>query len=275
MAAPGAGTGTITHLQVTCSDLRGHPAVAGLVPTLQDVTEQRALHAELEYQALHDELPGCPGAPCSMTGPATRSPARDGLTVLMPPSCSSTWTTSRQSTTPSGIPQATTLVQAAGRLVGAVRASDTVARVGGDEFAIVIEDLSDPESAALSASRVVEAFRVPFTLAAGEVTVTASVGIATTARATTAEEVLRHADLAMYAAKRAAKSTWRAYAPGMSGPAAAAGAAATDALTRQSFPGPCQPRPQGSSVGDHPAGRPLAAHAAAGPARPARHPAGS
>jgi diguanylate cyclase (GGDEF)-like protein len=88
------------------------------------------------------------------------------------------------------------------RLRGCVREIDTVARLGGDEFAVLLEDLA-PESLPALAERIVRTVEKPFHLAAGQVTICASLGLAVNrAGAGTASQLLHDADVAMYKAKR-------------------------------------------------------------------------
>jgi diguanylate cyclase (GGDEF)-like protein len=100
------------------------------------------------------------------------------------------------------------LVEVAGRLLGVVRAEDTVARMGGDEFAIVMEDIEDDLRGVTGiAARIVEDIARPITVNGREVVITASVGIAyDEAGLTDVESLLRDADLAMYRAKAAGKN---------------------------------------------------------------------
>ncbi|HYA67145.1 MAG TPA: EAL domain-containing protein [Acidimicrobiales bacterium] len=94
------------------------------------------------------------------------------------------------------------LIHAAGRLRAAVRESDDVARFGGDEFAVLCEDLDDRDGAIEIARRVLRAFDSPFLCATRDVVVSASVGIASSiGGGETAESLLRDADAAMYRAK--------------------------------------------------------------------------
>jgi diguanylate cyclase (GGDEF)-like protein len=91
----------------------------------------------------------------------------------------------------------------AARLDGVVRATDALGRLGGDEFVVIAEELSLAEGPELIAERLLEALKQPFKLGADKetrVTVTASVGIAAGDH-TSAEELLRNADIAMYRAK--------------------------------------------------------------------------
>ncbi len=95
------------------------------------------------------------------------------------------------------------LAETAARLQGCVRASDIVMRLGGDEFAVVLTEVRKPADAALVARNTIEALSKPYQLGEGAVFVSASIGIAIYPNdATGAEELLQHADLAMYKAKQ-------------------------------------------------------------------------
>jgi diguanylate cyclase (GGDEF)-like protein len=101
------------------------------------------------------------------------------------------------------------LREVARRLTAEVRAADTVCRLGGDEFVVIVEDV-DVAGAAGLAERLVLAVGAPVELAARTVVVGASIGIALVSHSPTdAGELLRRADVAMYAAKGAGKSGWR------------------------------------------------------------------
>jgi diguanylate cyclase (GGDEF)-like protein/PAS domain S-box-containing protein len=93
------------------------------------------------------------------------------------------------------------------RLLTCLRDSDTVARFGGDEFAVVVERLGEPDDVHLTAQRIVEAVQVPIELGGNRsAAVTASVGIALNREGYSADDILREADLAMYTAKSTGKS---------------------------------------------------------------------
>ena len=100
------------------------------------------------------------------------------------------------------------LVAATERLRACVRLEDTVARVGGDEFGILVVGLGNPRTEATKlAARILDAFRVPFTLGGREIPVTVSLGISDAAEGTTDQDALvRNADMALYAAKRQGKA---------------------------------------------------------------------
>ncbi len=94
------------------------------------------------------------------------------------------------------------LVEVASRLAGCVRYPDLVARLAGDEFAILLEHVEQPELALSVAQRVLDALDAPMLIAGKELQTTASVGIAIgDAHYHAADEVLRDADIALYRAK--------------------------------------------------------------------------
>jgi diguanylate cyclase (GGDEF)-like protein len=110
------------------------------------------------------------------------------------------------------------LLQAvAARLDGVVRGADALGRLGGDEFVVICEDVSPEAGPDLIAERLLEALKPPFNLGTGErsrVSVTASIGIAM-GRPTSADELLREADVAMYRAKWDGKNRHALFEAGM------------------------------------------------------------
>jgi diguanylate cyclase (GGDEF)-like protein len=106
------------------------------------------------------------------------------------------------------------LVQVAKRVVTSVRENDSVARLGGDEFAVLLEQTPE-EHAPVLARRLLAALELPLPLRVTTVGVAASIGIATGGLGDTADELLRNADLAMYAAKAAGGNGYALYKPAM------------------------------------------------------------
>ena len=98
------------------------------------------------------------------------------------------------------------LKEVAARLLGCVHASDSVARVGGDEFAVLLEEVEGSEAGELVAGRIVAALQAPFRLAEGEASISCSIGVANyPVDGQDAPTLTRHADHAMYRAKQAGK----------------------------------------------------------------------
>jgi diguanylate cyclase (GGDEF)-like protein/PAS domain S-box-containing protein len=98
------------------------------------------------------------------------------------------------------------LKEVAARLGACVRAADTIARIGGDEFAVLLESNRSPDDAEFVAGKLVDALRAPFPLAEGEVRISCSVGVALfPADGEDFKTLLGHADMAMYRAKQAGK----------------------------------------------------------------------
>jgi diguanylate cyclase (GGDEF)-like protein len=104
------------------------------------------------------------------------------------------------------------LREAAVRLLSCVRAADTAARFGGDEFVVLLEDVDD-ERVARVANRILEAMNEPFTIQGRQVYIGASIGIA--AGSSEADDLLRNADLALYRAKAKGKGQKQAFEPEM------------------------------------------------------------
>jgi diguanylate cyclase (GGDEF)-like protein len=109
------------------------------------------------------------------------------------------------------------LVAVASRLRSCLRPEDLVARLGGDEFAVMVEDAHDAEAAAVKvARRIMEAFVLPVGVGSESVAVYVSVGIATSHEDdSSAEALIRDADVAMYKAKTTGKGHFEVFHPSM------------------------------------------------------------
>jgi diguanylate cyclase (GGDEF)-like protein len=106
------------------------------------------------------------------------------------------------------------LCQLAERLCGCVRATDTVARIGGDEFIVLLPDLRIPAEAESIAAKIVAAVAHPYTIDHTQAVITVSVGVVTYPEAGSDLDTLMHdADEAMYAAKEKGKNSFQVYRP--------------------------------------------------------------
>ncbi|MDT8437607.1 MAG: EAL domain-containing protein [Wenzhouxiangellaceae bacterium] len=108
------------------------------------------------------------------------------------------------------------LVDAARRLSGLFRENDAVARIGGDEFVVIVEDFDRPDDLAAIARKIVAAFREPLTVENHEFVLTTSIGIAVSPEdGDSASQLLQKADTAMYHAKRSGRSRYQFITPEM------------------------------------------------------------
>lgn len=102
------------------------------------------------------------------------------------------------------------------RLQGAVREADTVARIGGDEFVVVLENIQDPNHVRSVAAHILESIAKPVQVAGHRLSVTTSIGISFYPESgNDPATLLKHADLAMYEAKSAGHGVYREYHAGM------------------------------------------------------------
>jgi diguanylate cyclase (GGDEF)-like protein/PAS domain S-box-containing protein len=201
------------QVQVRCSDLRDEGTVGGMVLTLRDVTEQHQLEEELKHRAFHDALTGLPNRllfqdRAARGRVATRHRGTTAGVLFVDLDDFKVVNDTMGHSVGDEL-----LVAAGTRLSSVVRDSDMAARLGGDEFAVLIENVADPAAVDAFAEQVVTAFGEPFALADGSVLSTVTVGVATTQDSADVDELLRHADLALYAAKAAGKRQWRRYQP--------------------------------------------------------------
>lgn len=107
------------------------------------------------------------------------------------------------------------LLQVVGeRLVNLLRKSDTVARMGGDEFTLILPVIARQEDAAIVATKILEAFREPFVFDEHELRITTSIGIAIYPNdGDDAGALMKKADIAMYRAKDQGRDNYQCYTP--------------------------------------------------------------
>ena len=201
--------GTEFPVEVAIADFRLGDQVA-YTGFLRDITERKRAEEALEHQALHDALTGLPNRVLlrDRLEHAIASAERGGCPSLLVMDLDRF----KEVNDTMGHHAGDMLLKdVAERFRSALRASDTVARLGGDEFAILAR--ATAESASSLAEKLLSALDEPFTVEGHSVAVGASVGIACYPdHGDDVDSLIRHADVAMYAAKRS-RSGYVVYAP--------------------------------------------------------------
>ncbi|MBA2440921.1 MAG: PAS domain S-box protein [Rubrobacter sp.] len=197
--------GTLFWNELHVAPMRdGEGRIQNFVGIQQDVTEQRALQEELAHRATHDPLTDLPNRALLMDrlSHALLRFERHGESVAVLFLDLDGFKSVNDAFGHEGGDRLLSAV--AGRLKACLRPEDTVSRIGGDEFAVLLED-TGPEGAAEAAERIIRELSRPFSTGEGtarEVRVTASIGIACQgAGDRSAGELLKEADRAMYRAK--------------------------------------------------------------------------
>src|SRR5215213_2054953 len=208
--------GSWRYLEHVVNNLVDDPAVRGVVVNSWDVTERKALVEQLSYQAFHDLLTGLPNRALFMDRleHASSRANRRGSKVAVLFTDLDNFKVINDSLGHEVGDQL--LVAVAERLKACLRPEDTAARLGGDEFTILVEDIAGIGEVVQIAERIAETLQPPFALEDQEVFATASTGIALNSPAQEqAADLLRHADLAMYRAKRRGKARYEVFEPSM------------------------------------------------------------
>jgi len=187
----------------------------GTVTTHHDITEQRRSEAKIAHMALHDALTGLPNRTLmnERLEEALRRVKRDEMVAIHLIDLDHFKTVNDTLGHPSG-DQLLTLV--ADRLRAAVADTDTVARMGGDEFAIVQTTIRHRSDAAALANCVIDAIGAAFEIDGQQVMIGTSVGIALGPfDGASPDQLVRNADLALYRAKGDGRGTYRIFEPDM------------------------------------------------------------
>jgi diguanylate cyclase (GGDEF)-like protein/PAS domain S-box-containing protein len=208
--------GSWRTVEAVGKNLMDDPAVGGVVVNYRDITPRRALEDELRHQAFHDPLTGLPNRALfldRLENALSRSRRSHAVSAVLFLDLDDFKTVNDSLGHGEGDQ---ILVAAAARLGGAMRAGDTLARMGGDEFAVLVEDPPDVATAVEVGQALLATLQAPFTRSRKEVFVHASLGVAISkSRNGSAEALLRDADAAMYRAKSLGKNRIEVFEPSM------------------------------------------------------------
>jgi diguanylate cyclase (GGDEF)-like protein/PAS domain S-box-containing protein len=211
-----ATDGSIREFEVVAANLVANEVVDGLALTMRDITDRKALAAELSHQAFHD----------SLTGLANRALFADRVDHALhrrrrDPDCAVAvlfvdLDDFKAVNDGLGHGAGDALLRTVGeRIVRCLRVGDTAARLGGDEFAVLLEDDRAPGEATTIANRILEALLAPVPLGDMDLSVVASIGVTVATSQSSTVGLLRDADIAMYEAKRTGKGRVCVFDPAM------------------------------------------------------------
>ncbi|MFN8624018.1 MAG: EAL domain-containing protein [Chloroflexota bacterium] len=211
---------TIGILELACDRTRLGPRAAARARTLAGeaamALENARLYEELRHQAFHDNLTHLANRALftdRLEHALARRARNGGLVAVLFIDVDDFKAINDRM----GHLQGDQLLREVGaRLLGCLRMGDTAARVGGDEFAVLLEDVADRAEAELIARRIVDAMEPPMTLSAGQVPAAVSIGLCfSDDGGATADTLLRNADFAMYRAKSVGKGRVEVFRPSM------------------------------------------------------------
>lgn len=175
----------------------------------EDITERRRSREMLQYQATHDELTGLPNrrALVAEIADELERPGAGACAVLV-------LDLDRFKVVNDSLGHSVgdqLLITCADRIRLSLRPGDSVCRLGGDEFAILLRAPADIHAAGIVADRLLQLLRDPVAVGDDEVFPSASIGVAIPAPGDSVEDLLRHADAAMYQAKGRGRDRWDAF----------------------------------------------------------------
>ncbi len=195
------------YFECVVRNLIQHKNIGGIVYNARDITERKHAQEELLFSATHDALTGLPnrvlflGRLQSVVDRMKRHPHEAAAVLFIDIDDFKVVNDCYGHATGDVL-----IREVSNRLRACMRSDGTIARMGGDEFTILVEDVTDPSDVIRVAERIQSSFERPFLLEGLEVVKSASIGIALTSPETSAEVVLQNADIAMYRAKAQGKA---------------------------------------------------------------------
>ena len=203
--------GTHVRTEVVGANLLHDPRVRGIVLTCRDVSARDALEAQLRHRAFHDPLTQLPNRALLLDRLQISLARPDRLVALLFVDLDDFKLVNDSLGHAAGD---AVLTAVASRVRGCLRSADTAARLGGDELAVLLEEVGDAAEGETTAARILDTLRRPFVIHGEAVQVGVSVGMAVERAGTVSvEELLRRADFAMYTAKHNGKGRVERFDP--------------------------------------------------------------
>ncbi|HEX3722885.1 MAG TPA: EAL domain-containing protein, partial [Nitrolancea sp.] len=209
----------VRHIEAIATNLLNDPNVAGVVLNTRDVTERKDLENNLSHQAFHDPLTDLPNRALFLdrVGHALERAGRQDRIVAMLYLDIDNFKQINDNLGHEVGDQL--LIVVADRLRECVRGIDTVARFGGDEFTVLLEDVAEMSDVIEVADRISKRIREPAAFPDQEFVATTSIGIAHNAtREMSPQDLLSAADIALYRAKNLGKARYAVFERGMTAP---------------------------------------------------------
>ncbi|MDV7341670.1 diguanylate cyclase [Terasakiella sp. A23] len=186
--------------------------INGIVGAILDITDRKRAEMELEHRAMTDALTGLNNRYSlihELNHALKLSKRTDNRVVFMMLDLDDFKKVNDTYGHPAGDEL---MVEAARRLRDCVRESDTVARIGGDEFAVVLERMAGKEDASIVAQKIIDALSEPFEVEGNWITVGGSIGIACSPKdGVTSLDLMKMADIALYNVKDRGKGQFSYY----------------------------------------------------------------
>ncbi len=202
--------------EVIVANLREHPAVRELVVTLRDITERKELERQLTHQAFHDSLTGLANRALFLDRVEHALRVREDRPGAEVAVIFIDLDGFKQVNDGLGHAAGDDVLEAVGlRLRQAVRSGDTVARLGGDEFVVLLESRAGLSQVLEATERILHVFELPLRAGKLDLAVRASAGAALARPGDTAQDLVQHADIAMYEAKGAGVGGYALFDPDM------------------------------------------------------------
>jgi diguanylate cyclase (GGDEF)-like protein/PAS domain S-box-containing protein len=205
--------GSLIDISLTISPVRNYTGkIIGASSISRDITERKKMEEIIRRQAYHDALTGLPNRMLFFDHLtleiAVANRNRKKIAVMF----MDLDNFKKINDTLGHIVGDKLLKEAANRLKACVREADTIARIGGDEFSILLADIIQPGDAVVISNKILESFKVPYVINEHEIHISTSIGISIYPQdGKQIDDLMKNADTAMYQAKEKGRNNFQFY----------------------------------------------------------------